>query len=160
MSLAAPALVPKAPSGIGDQVAVVVGDSEPARQAARFLTEASWRVELLSTVLEEAAEQPLRDAAAVIVDAAAAPEAVQATIEHLNRLCPKVATILLPAANTPRPHFPGLGSGLPRMVPLPIQRESLLTSLEAEIGYRGLLRENRILRHQLRAATRLENWVG
>ncbi len=160
MSLAAPALVPKAPSGIGDQVAVVVGDSGPARQAARFLTEASWRVELLSTVLEEAAEQPLRDAAAVIVDAAAPPEAVQATIEHLNRLCPEVATILLPAADTPRPHFPGLGSGLPRMVPLPIQRESLLTSLEAEIGYRGLLRENRILRHQLRAATRLEDWVG
>ncbi|MDE2970809.1 MAG: sigma 54-interacting transcriptional regulator [Acidobacteriota bacterium] len=139
---------------------MVVGDSEPARQAARFLTEASWRVELLSNVLEEAAEQPLRDAAAVIVDAAAPPEAVQATIEHLNRLCPETATILLPAADTPRPHFPGLGSGLPRMVPLPIQRESLLTSLEAEIGYRGLLRENRILRHQLRAATRLEDWVG
>ena len=160
MLLAAPALVPKAPSGAGDQVAVVVGDSEPANQAARFLTEASWRVERLSTVLAEAADQPLRDASAVIVDATAPPEAVQATIQHLHRLCPEAATILLPPADTPRPHFAGLGSGRPRMVPLPIQRESLLTSLEAEIGYRGLLRENRILRHQLRAATRLEDWVG
>ena len=160
MSLAAPALVPKAPSGVRDEVAVVVGDGEPARQAARFLTEASWRVERLSTVLEGAAEQILRDASAVIVDATADPEPVQATIEHLHGVCPEAATILFPAPDTPRPHFPGLGSGRPRMVPVPIQREALLTSLEAEIGYRGLLRENRILRHQLRAATRLEDWVG
>lgn len=160
MSLAAPALIPIAPSGVGDQVAVVVGDSEPARQAARFLAEASWRVERLSTVLAEEAEPPLREASAVIVDMAAPPEAVQATVEHVHRLCPEAATILLPAADAPRPHFAGLGSGRPRMVPLPIQRESLLTSLEAEIGYRGLLRENRILRHQLRTATRLEDWVG
>ena len=160
MSLAAPALVPKAPSGVRDEVAVVVGDGEPARQAARFLTEASWRVERLSTVLEGAAEQILRDASAVIVDATANPEPVQATIEHLHGVCPEAATILFPAPDTPRPHFPGLGSGRPRMVPVPIEREALLTSLEAEIGYRGLLRENRILRHQLRAATRLEDWVG
>ena len=160
MPLAAPALVPNAPSGVGDQVAVVVGDSEPARQTARFLTEASWQVGRLSTVLDEAAEQLLRDASAVIVDAPAAPEEMQATIEHLHRLCPDAATIVLPAADTPRPQFAGLGSGRPRMVPVPVQRESLLTTLEAEIGYRGLLRENRILRHQLRAATRLEDWVG
>ncbi|MXW37029.1 MAG: sigma-54-dependent Fis family transcriptional regulator [Acidobacteria bacterium] len=160
MPLAAPALVSKTPSAEGDRMAVVVGDGEPARHAARFLTETSWRVERLSTVLEDAAEQLLRDASAVIVDATAAPEPVQATIEHLQRVCPEAATILLPAADTPRPQFPGLGSGRPRIVPVPIQRESLLTSLEAEIGYRGLLRENRILRHQLRAATRLEDWVG
>ena len=113
----------------------------------------------MPTVPEEAAEV-LGDASAVIVDATAAPEAVQATIEHLHRVCPEAATILLPAADTPRPQFAGLGSGRPRIVPVPVQRESLLTSLEAEIGYRGLLRENRILRHQLRAATRLEDWVG
>ena len=160
MSLAAPALVPKTRSGVGDQIALVVGDGEPARQAARFLTEASWRVERFSTVLEEAAEELLADASAVIVDATAPPETVQATIEHVQRLCPEAATILLPGAATPRRHFAGLGPGRPRMAPLPIQRESLLTSLEAEIGYRGLLRENRILRHQLRAATRLEDWVG
>ena len=121
MSLAAPALVPKAPSGVRDEVAVVVGDGEPARQAARFLTEASWRVERLSTVLEGAAEQILRDASAVIVDATANPEPVQATIEHLHGVCPEAATILFPAPDTPRPHFPGLGSGRPRMVPVPIQ---------------------------------------
>ena len=160
MPLAAPALVPKTPSAAGNPVAVVVGDSEPARQAARFLTEASWRVERVSTVLEEAADQLLQDASAVIVDAAALPEALQATIEHLQGVCPEAATILLPAADAPRPQFAGLGSGRPRLVPVPVQRESLLTSLEAEIGYRGLLRENRILRHQLRAATRLEDWVG
>ena len=160
MPLAAPAQVPKTPSAARDRVAVVVGDGEPARQAARFLTDASWRVERLSTVREEAAEQLLRDASAVLVDATAAPEPVQGTIEHLHGVCPEAATILLPAADTPRPDFPGLGSGRPRVVAVPIQRESLLTSLEAEIGFRGLLRENRILRHQLRAATRLEDWVG
>ncbi len=160
MPLVTPALAPKTPTAQGDRFAVVVGEGEPARQAARFLTDASWRVERLSTVREEAAEQLLRDASAVIVDATAAPEPVQTTIEHLHGVCPEAATILLPTADTPRPHSPGLGSGRPRIVPVPIQRESLLTSLEAEIGYRGLLRENRILRHQLRAATRLEDWVG
>ena len=160
MSLAAPALVPKTSPAGGDRVAVVVGSGEPARQAARFLTEASWRVERLSTVREETAEQFLRNASAVIVDATAAPESLQATMGLLHRVCPEAATIVLPASDTPRPQFAELGSGRPRMVPVPVQRESLLTSLEAEIGYRGLLRENRILRHQLRAATRLEDWVG
>ena len=160
MSLVAPALIPRAPLAATDRVAVVVGDGRPARDAVQFLTEESWQVERLSSVLEETAAERLPGASVVIVDATLASQPVHATVEHLHGICPERAVILLVGADTSRPDFAGLGPGRPRMVSAPIRRESFLTALEAELGYRSLLRENRILRDELRAATRLEDWIG
>ena len=160
MSLAAPALIPQAPIAATDRIAVVVGDSRPARDAVRFLTEESWQVERFPSVLDETAEERLQRASVVVVDATASPVPVRATLDRLRGICPEAATIVLADAETARPDFAGLGPGRPRLVPAPVRREALLTSLEAELGYRSLLRENRILRDELRAATRLEDWIG
>lgn len=143
-----------------DRCAVVVGDGSPARDAAQILAEESWEVARLASVLDEAANERLRNAAAVIVDGTAGSETTRATVEHLQGVCPEAATILLAGTGTPRPDLAGLGPWRPRVAPVPVRRESLLTTLEAELGYRGLLRENRFLREELRAATRLEDWVG
>ncbi len=160
MSLAAPALIPKAPIAATDRVAVVVGDSRPARDAVQFLTEESWQVERYPSVLDETAEERLHRASVVVVDATASPVPVRATLDRLHAICPEAATIVLADAETAKPDFAGLGPGRPRLVPAPVRREALLTSLEAELGYRSLLRENRILRDELRSATRLEDWIG
>lgn len=160
MSLAAPALAPPPSFAATDRLTVVVGDRQPAEDAAQFLTEESWRVERVLSVEEGGAEERLRDASVVIVDAGAVAGPLNAAVEHLRDICPEAAAILLADAESPRPDFAGLGPGRPRIVPVPVRRESLLTTLEAELGYRSLLRENRILRDELRAATRLEDWVG
>lgn len=160
MSLAAPALVPRTPFAAGDRFAIVVGDSQPARDAAQFLTEESWRVERIPSIREEHGAERLRNASVVILDAGATGEPLGETMERLREICPETAAVLLSGANSPRPDFTGIGPVRPRMVPAPVRRESLLTALEAEMGYRSLLRENRILREELRAATRLEDWVG
>ncbi len=160
MSLAAPALIPKAPVAATDRVAVVIGDSGAARDTVQFLTEESWQVERLPSVLDETAEEPLHGASVVIVDATATPAPVRAMLERLHGICPETATIVLAGAETAKPDFAGLGPGRPRLVSAPVRREALLTALEAELGYRSLLRENRILRDELRAATRLEDWIG
>ena len=160
MSLAAPTPIPKAPLPATDRVTVVVGDSQPARDAIQFLTEESWQVERLPSVLDETAQERLRGASVVIVDATVTPGPVRETLDRLHRICPETATIVLVGAETAKPDFAGLGPGRPRIVPAPVLREALLTALEAELGYRSLLRENRILRDELRAATRLEDWIG
>ena len=160
MSLAAPTLVPKMPVAAPDRVAVVIGDQRPAQDAVQYLTEESWRVERLASAREEVAEERLPGASVVIVDASATSEPVRATIERLHGICPETATIVLADATAPRPDVGGLGPGRPRILSGPVHRESLLTALEAEMGYRSLLRENRILRDELRAATRLEDWIG
>jgi DNA-binding NtrC family response regulator len=160
MPLAAPAFAPASALAATNGVAVVVGDHQPARDAAQFLTEESWRVERVLSVEEEGAEARLRDASVVIVDAGAVAEPLGAAMEHLRDICPEAAAILLTDRDSPRPDFAGLGPGRPRMVSTPVRRDSLLTALEAELGYRSLLRENRILRDELRAATRLADWVG
>ena len=160
MSLTASALIPKAPIAATDRVAVVVGDNQPARDAVQFLTEESWQVERYPSVLDETAEEQLHRASVVVVDATATSVPVRATLDRLHGICPETATIVLADAETAKPDFAGLGPGRPRLVPAPVRREALLTSLEAELGYRSLLRENRILRDELRAATRLEDWIG
>ena len=160
MSLAAPVLAPRTPFAASDRFAIVVGDSQPARDAAQFLTDESWRVDRIPSIRAEHAEERLRNASVVILDAGATAEPVGETMELLREVSPEAATVLLAGAKTSRPDFTGLGPARPRTVPAPVQRESLLTALEAEMGYRSLLRENRILRDELRAATRLEDWVG
>ncbi len=160
MSLAAPTLVTQAAVETADRVAVVVGNSPPADDAVQFLKEESWRVERLPSVLEETAERLLRAASVVIVDATVAADTIPRALEYLHRICPEAASVLLAGADAPRPDFAGLGPGRPRLVSAPVSRESLLTALEAEIGYRNLLRENRILRDELHTATRLEDWIG
>lgn len=160
MSLAASAPVQKAAFADADRIAVVVGDSKPARDAARFLTEESWRVERAAATRGEQVEERLRNASVVILDAGAAVKPLSEALDHLREIYPEAGTILLANPNTSRPDFTGLGPARPRTVPTPVRRELLLTVLEAEMGYRGLLRENRILRDELRAATRLEDWVG
>ena len=160
MPLATPLAIPPSRTAALDRAAVVVGNGNPAREAAQVLAEESWQVVRLASVLDDTAGEHLQGAAVVMVDATALSESVQATVEHLQGICPETAIILLAGAAAPRPDFAGFGPGRPRVVPAPVRRESLLTTVEAELGYRGLLRENRILREELRAATRLEDWVG
>ena len=158
--LAAPALTREQPVASAHRVAVVVGDGAPALAAARILAEESWRVVRLDSVAQETAGERLREASLVILDASAISEPLSAQLERLRNVSAETATVLLVGADTPRPDFAGLGPGRPRLIQVPVRRELLLTALEAEIGYRNLLRENRLLRRELRAATRLAAWVG
>lgn len=160
MSLAAPAATPSAPVAATDRVALVVGDGAAGRDAVQILAEESWRVVRLASLVQETAEERLREASVVILDATGVSEPVRNLVEHLRNVSPETATVLLAGTETPRPNLSGLGPGRPRLIHVPVRRESLLTALEGEIGYRTLLRENRLLRQELRAATRLEDWVG
>ena len=148
MSLAAPTA----------RVALVVGDGTPATEAARILAEESWQVVRLASAAPEASVARLREASVVILDATGVSEPAPAVLERLGNIPPETATILLAGPDTPRQDF--AGPGRPRLIQVPVRRESLLTGLDAEIGYRSLLRENRLLRQELRTATRLEDWVG
>ena len=160
MPLAAPAAIPTAPAAAADRVALVVGDGASALDTARILAEESWRVVRLDSFGEETAAEWRRSASLVILDATAVSEPRPTWLGRLGEVSSETATILLVDADTPRPDFAGLGPGRPRLVQVPVRRELLLTALEAEVGYRNLLRENRLLRRELRAATRLEAWVG
>lgn len=148
MSLAAPTA----------RVALVVGDGTPATEAARILAEESWQVVRLASAAPETSVAQLREASVVILDATGVSEPAPAVLQRLGNIPPETATILLAGTDTPRLDF--AGPGRPRLIQVPVSRESLLTGLDAELGYRSLLRENRLLRQELRTATRLEDWVG
>lgn len=153
----------------------MVGRGAAAREAARLLrAEGSHGVVELPALPgdggERAAEQ-LVGASVVVLEA---PEDSEAGAETgagredgtaaqwslLARVSPGAAGIVLVGEGARWPDFAGTGPQRPRVVAAPVTRESLLTALDAALSHRNLLRENRALRGELRAAGLLRDWVG
>ena len=159
---AAPALPATAPAA-AERVAVV-GAGAAAREAARLLADDSWSVVRLPALPREAASEQLAGASVVIFEAPSGNRSGFDTPESLPALiaeaCPEAATIALAEPKGPWPEFERPGPNRPRVVAAPVTREALLGALEAAVGYRNLLSENRILREELRTATRLDDFVG
>ena len=136
----------------------MVGAGNGVKQAAQLLAEEGWPVVRLPQLARDRAPEELAGASVVVMGATGAPP--DAPIELLTRSCPDAAFIIIAPPGTPPPDFDGLAPLRPRVVAVPLSRESLLSGLDSALLYRNLLLENRILRQELRAATRLEDWVG
>ena len=143
----------------GVETVVVIGSGAAAREAAALLAGDSWQVVRLDALSPDAAAEQLAGASVVIFDTTTSPDRPETTIGLFDEHCPEAATILLTGPGARWPEATGRWPARPR-VPAPFSRESLLTVLDAALGYRNLLAENRILREELRSATRLEDWVG
>ena len=155
---------------VGETVAVV-GRGAAAREAARLLrAEGSHGVVELPALPgdggERAAEQ-LVGASVVVLEApeddetgAGREDGTAAQWNLLARVSPGAAGIVLVGEGARWPDFAGTGPQRPRVVAAPVTRESLLTALDAALSHRNLLRENRALRGELRAAGLLRDWVG
>ncbi len=135
---------------------MVVGAGAAARDAARFLTDASWQVTRLPILPQEAVARQLAGASVVIFEMLTGFESPAV----LPELGAETATVALTEPEAPWPRFDGLGPHRPRLVPLPVSREALFGALDAALVYRRLLTENRLLRKELRAAVRLDDFVG
>ena len=148
----------------GETVAVV-GRGAAAREAARLLrAEGSHGVVELPALPREGAAEQLVGASVVVLEAPAdgAGREGEALAQWnlLSRVSPEAAAIVLAGEDARWPDFEGMGPQRPRVVAAPVTREALLTALDAALSYRNLLRENRALRGELRAAALLRDWVG
>ena len=160
----------------GETVAVV-GRGAAALEAARLLrAEGSHGVVELPALPRDGGERaaeslvgasvvvleaPEDDEAGAGTDAGAGREdGTAAQWNLLARVSPGAAGIVLVGEGARWPDFAGTGPQRPRVVAAPVTRESLLTALDAALSHRNLLRENRALRGELRAAGLLRDWVG
>ncbi len=168
----AAALVPRTPSeesrdrGAGGRERIVVVGAGPAAQdAARLLDGAPWRVLRTPTPPGGRPAEELDGASVIVLDAASGDgsgdgEDAAQVFQRIAAAAPRAALLVLANPEAPWPGFEALPPPRPRVVPVPLTRETLLGALDAALVYRNLLEENRVLRRELRAATRLEAWVG
>lgn len=138
---------------------VVVGSGAAARETERLLTDDSWQVIRLPSLHPDAAEQ-LAGASVVVFEAPSDFRTPTSLMDQCAEAGREAATLVLADPGGPWPEFDGLGPHRPRVVPAPVSREALLSALDSALVYRNLLTENRILREELRSATRLDDFVG
>ncbi len=154
-------MLPLPAPGADRETVAVIGAGQPAEAGARFLVEDGWQVVRLDRLAPGEATDQLAGASVIVVDLAALPEETGTDgLAALAEACPDAALLALARPGAPPRRFHGRTSIRPRFVAAPVTRERLLRGLESAISTRNLLLENRTLRQELRAATRLEDWVG
>lgn len=146
------------PGSTGERV-VVVGRGPASREASRLLEEGAWQVVPLRLGPGEFGSDALTGASVVVLDAAAGDDPLP-FLERAAACAPRAAFLVLARAGSRWPGFESLPPPRPRIVPLPLSPEGLFGALDSVLVYRNLLEENRVLRDELRAAARLEAWVG
>ncbi len=147
-------------SAAGERIAVL-GEGPAAREAARILEADGWRVVLAPWPARGQFGDELTGASVIVLDASSLDrlDAAEA-LEQVARVGPQAAVLVMARSGANWPALEDLAPPRPRVIAVPVLREALLSALDSALVYRNLIHENRILRQELRAAARLEAWVG
>ena len=139
---------------------LVVGTSRAATEAKDALRSEAWSVDVAETlgVAEEAIRS--RRHALFLVDSDALAEPAWRIVDLVRELDPHAALLLLVTPETPWASYTSYRQRPAGLVLKPIDRTSLLMTVDSALVYRRLLQENRALKRQLGSAESLADWVG